>query len=337
MSHLSPTPMKLTLLSLIIALPLTMAACVDSNTSASADKDDAASREGADEHTERAAHDEGTGKEHEERGHVTLSAEQIEAGGIGLAQAGPATIRETLPLYGIIAPNAERVLDVAARFPGVIRTVSRRIGEPVRQGETLATVESNESLQTYAVVAPLSGVVTSRSANPGEQTGEKVLFKVADLSTVWVELALFSRDVAKVRVGQSVRVSSADAGLEAEGIVIYVAPFGQSTNQTLTARVQLDNPDRRWAPGLYVSADVTLSRSTVPLAIHAKALQSIEEIPVVFVRNAQGFESRPVRLARTDGEISEVLEGVTAGEIYATHNSFILKSELGKSSAAHED
>ena len=104
---------------------------------------------------------------------------------------------------------AERVREMAARYPGAIRDVARKIGDAVRQGETLATVESNESLQTYAVVAPLAGVITARNANPGEQTGDKALFTVADLSTVWVELSMFPRDVGKVRPGQTVRVRSA--------------------------------------------------------------------------------------------------------------------------------
>src|SRR5262245_56929089 len=95
---------------------------------------------------------------HEDK--VSLTADQIKEADIGLAQAGPATIHERLPLYGVIAPNAERVRDVAARFPGVIRSVGKRVGDSVKQGEELATVESNESLQTYAVVAPLAGVVT---------------------------------------------------------------------------------------------------------------------------------------------------------------------------------
>jgi len=71
---------------------------------------------------------------------------------------------------------------VAARFPGAIRSVAKKIGDTVREGEALATVEANESLQTYAVTAPLSGVIIARNANPGEQTGDKTLFTVADLS-----------------------------------------------------------------------------------------------------------------------------------------------------------
>lgn len=267
---------------------------------------------------------------------IALSPEQIRTAGIVIAQAGSAVIRQTLPVYGTIAPDAERVREVGARFPGIIRSVRSKVGDTVRAGETLATVESNESLQTYAVVAPIGGVVTVRQANPGEQTGDKALFTVADLSKVWAELALFPRDRAKVRVGQTVRVASTDAGLHAEGPVVYVAPFGSSSNQTLTARVRLENAERRWAPGLYVNAEVTLGEASVLLAVRNEALQSLEGLPVVFVQGDEGFEPRPVRIGRTDRQWSEVLEGLERGAHYASANSFILKAELGKGEAAHD-
>jgi cobalt-zinc-cadmium efflux system membrane fusion protein len=267
---------------------------------------------------------------------IALSSEQIRTAGIVIAQAGSAVIRQTLPVYGTIAPDAERVREVGARFPGIIRSVRSKVGDTVRAGETLATVESNESLQTYAVVAPIGGVVTVRQANPGEQTGDKALFTVADLSKVWAELALFPRDRAKVRVGQTVRVASTDAGLHAEGPVVYVAPFGSSSNQTLTARVRLENAERRWAPGLYVNAEVTLGEASVLLAVRNEALQSLEGLPVVFVQGDEGFEPRPVRIGRTDRQWSEVLEGLERGAHYASANSFILKAELGKGEAGRD-
>lgn len=162
------------------------------------------------------------------------------------------------------------------------------------------------------------------------------MFTVADLSKVWAELALFPRDRAKVRVGQTVRVASTDAGLHAEGPVVYVAPFGSSSNQTLTARVRLENAERRWAPGLYVNAEVTLGEASVLLAVRNEALQSLEGRPVVFVQGDEGFEPRPVRIGRTDRQWSEVLEGLERGAHYASANSFILKAELGKGEAAHD-
>lgn len=311
---------------------ITLAACGKDATPS----DEAATRStenghDSEKHAENAGHD-----EHEEGGPIKLSAKQLEAAGIEVVGAAPASIRESMPLYGIITPNAERVRQVSARFPGVIHSVSRKVGDTVREGETLAVVESNESLRSYPVTAPLSGVVTERNANPGEQAGEKPLFTVADLSSVWVELSLFPRDVSKVRVGQSVRVKGTDTSLAADGKVVYVAPFGSTANQTLSARVLLDNAERRWAPGLNVTAEVTLAQTTVPLAIRSSAVQNLESRDVVFVLDDDGFEPRPVRLGRTDGEMTEVAEGLAAGERYAAANSFILKAELGKGSAEHE-
>lgn len=318
---------------LTACLALAVSACGGDDAS---EPEGAAKAEPADNH--EAGHDEeGHADEQSERPEdvVVLTDAQIKASGIELAQAGPAPVRQSLPLYGVIAPNAERVREVAARYPGAIRSVAKKVGDGVQQGETLAVVESNESLQTYPVVAPLTGVVTARNANPGEQTGDKPLFTVADLSTVWVEMSLFPRDVGKVRVGQTVRVQSSEAGLSADGRVVYVAPFGSTTSQTLTARVLLDNRERRWAPGLYVTAEVTLAEAQAPLAIRNEALQNLEGNTVVFVRTDRGFEARGVRLGRADSEHSEVLEGLAAGETYVARGSFILKAELGKGEAEH--
>lgn len=297
----------------------------------------------AGEHEEHGDHDEEHEGDHEEHadeegmtGPILLTPDQIRAASITVTAAGPATIRERLPLYGVIAPNAERVREITPRFPGVIRSVSKRLGDPVRQGETLATVESNESLQTYALAAPLSGVVTARNANPGEQTGERALFTVADLSTVWVEVALFPRDRSRVQVGQSVRVRSGETGEAADGKVVYVAPFGSASNQTLTARVLLDNADGRWAPGLYVTVDVTLAESAVPVAVRNEALQILDGRTVVFAEGPEGFQPLTVETGRSDSEATEIVKGLMPGDRYVVGNSFILKAELGKGEAEHE-
>lgn len=312
----------------VLVASLTLAGC------SANDPAPAAAAAGEKGHAESAEHE----HEHEGEGQVQLDGDQLKAAGIGLAEAGPASIRETLSVYGSIAPNAERVREVAARFPGVIRRIDKKIGDAVREGETLAMVESNESLRTYAVPAPIAGVVTERHANPGEQTGEKRLFTVADLSTVWVELSLFPRDRARVKVGQDVLVRSPDAGISATGRVVYVAPFGSSASQTQSARVQLSNADRKWAPGLYVSAEIVLSQSAAPLTIRNEAIQIMEGQSSVFIEEKAGeFRPVPVKIGRSDGEVSEVLSGVAAGQRYATANSFILKSQLGAASVEHED
>jgi cobalt-zinc-cadmium efflux system membrane fusion protein len=287
-----------------------------------------------------AGHDTEEDADHGEEGSsgvIKLTPQQLQSAAIKVASAGPATIRERLPLYGVVAPNAEHVREITPRFPGVIRSVTKRLGDAVRQGETLATVESNESLQTYALTAPLSGVVTARNANPGEQTGERALFTVADLSTVWVEVSLFPRDRSRVRVGQSVGVKSGETGHAADGKVVYVAPFGSASNQTLTARVLLDNTEGLWAPGLYVTVDVTLAETQVAVAVRNVALQTLDERTVVFTQGPEGFRPQPVEVGRSDDEATEIHSGLKAGDRYVADNSFILKAELGKGEAGDDD
>jgi cobalt-zinc-cadmium efflux system membrane fusion protein len=273
---------------------------------------------------------------HEEKHEIELTPEKIAKAGISIETAGPATVREVVSLYGTVAPNAERVRDIAARYPGTIRTISKKVGDRVKQGEALAVIESNESLQAYTVTSPLGGVVTARNANPGEQSGDKVLLTVADLSGVWVELSLFPRDAAKIRNGQAVRVKAADVVTAGDGAVIHVSPVGTSASQTRTARVLLDNKDNQWAPGLYVMAEVTLGETHVPVGVKAAAIQNLDGADTIFVRTEKGFEPRQAKLGRSDSDTSEVLEGLRAGESYATKNSFILKAEMGKGEAAHE-
>lgn len=268
---------------------------------------------------------------------IALTEAQIRASGITVEEAGPARVRETLVLYGTVAVNAERVREVTARYPGLVRTVTRRVGDAVRAGETLATVESNESLRTYPVTAPLSGVVIQRNINPGEYSGDRALFTVADLSTVWVELSIFPRDITRVHVGQTVRVKIPDSSSSADGRVVYVAAIGQAASQTLTARALLDNSDRRWAPGLYVSAEITLAEAHAAVAIRNDALQTLDGHPVVFVKSGEGFAPARVTLGRRDSGLTEIVSGLERGARYAAANSFILKAELAKGEAAHED
>lgn len=275
------------------------------------------------------------GDEEHAEGHIELSQEQIDRAGISLMTAASGSIRESLPAYGSIVVNAEQSQSVSARFDGVIRDVSKKAGDFVRKGETLATVEANESLKSYPIVSAMDGVITHRDANVGEQTADRALFKIEDLSSVWVELSVFPKDAAKVQPGQKAIIKSMDGTKNIEGEIIYIAPFGSNSSQTSLARVLIDNPDGFWKPGLFVSAAIVISEVAAPLVVRNEAIQVADGNTILFVKGGEGFEPRPVTLGRTDGEFTEVLSGLFESEVYVAQNSFILKSELGKEDAEH--
>jgi cobalt-zinc-cadmium efflux system membrane fusion protein len=320
-------------LYLIIGVVALLAGCSGKNDGpeASTSKGENKSDLANDEHAEHERND-----AHGEERVVHLTQDQIERARIEIAIAAPATIREQITLYGTIVPNSERVRVVGARFPGVIGQVHKRVGDPVKRGERLATVESNESLKSYDVVASLSGVITERNANEGEQAREAALFTIADLSSVWAEIALFPRDVSKVRIGQTADVANSEGTVSSEGRVVYIAPLGTRANQTLSARVLLENKDGRWAPGLYVSVNVNIGETLAEVVVKNAAIQTLQDQSVVFVKTLEGFEARSVRLGKSDSKATQVLAGLKAGEEYAAENSFILKSELGAASAEHD-
>ncbi|HLF10944.1 MAG TPA: efflux RND transporter periplasmic adaptor subunit [Gammaproteobacteria bacterium] len=269
-------------------------------------------------------------------GRTTIAADVAATAGIQTAVAGPGIIEESLPLYGVIGPDVTRVREVKARFPGVIRSVSRQIGDPVRAGDALATIESNESLQTYTVMAPIAGVITQRHAEPGEQAGgDDELFEIADFSRVWAELSVFPRDRARVREGHNVALS-AEGGAAATGTVSYLSPVGNRASQTLTARVELDNSDGRWTPGQFVEGRVTLAATPADLVVPLAALQTFREFDVVFARVDDTYEVRMLDLGRRDDLYVEVLGGLARGTVYVTANSYLVKADIEKSGASHD-
>ncbi|MEI9988616.1 MAG: efflux RND transporter periplasmic adaptor subunit [Rhizomicrobium sp.] len=268
---------------------------------------------------------------------VAMSADTARDSGIAIETAGPAAIGETVTLYGTIKPNAEREQELRARYPGVVRLVNKRPGETVARGETLVTVESNESLQTYGIASPIAGSVLERHANPGESVGsDTVLMKVADLGTVWAEFAVFAHDLGRVRPGLNVRVSGSDTGQVAHSTIAYVAPAGSADSQTVAARAVLDNADGRWVARQFATADVVLSEVQASVAVNPAALQNVHGKVVVFVRTAQGFQARGVTIGKRSGDAVEVTQGLRAGERYASANSYIIKADLLKGEAEEE-
>ncbi|TDR44931.1 cobalt-zinc-cadmium efflux system membrane fusion protein [Tahibacter aquaticus] len=325
------TPLKQILL---LSAALVLAACGNAAAPPPAQKEHAHGAAGAHGKDEATAENAGDG-DHAEA--IVLSAEARQAAGLVIAAAGPATLVESLPLYGVVKPNAERMRSVGARFPGVVRSVAVKVGDAVRQGQALASVESNESLQVYTTTSPLAGVVTERLTNPGEQAENAPLFTIADLSTVWIELSLFPRDRGRVQLGQDVRVSATEGELSGQGKLVFVSPLGSGATQTVTARVLLDNAQGQWAPGLYVRAEVVVGRSEVALAVPVAALQELDEGGLsVFVDSSSGLQPRPVKTGRNDGRFVEILGGIAAGENVVGEGSFVLKAEQGKGGAEHD-
>ncbi|MBY0406358.1 MAG: efflux RND transporter periplasmic adaptor subunit, partial [Rickettsiales bacterium] len=256
--------------------------------------------------------------------------------GIETQEAGSATIREIVTLKGRVALNPNATANVKARFPGVIKEVRKALGDLVNAGDVLAEVESNESLQVYAVKSPISGVVLHRDASVGEVAADAPLFTIADLSNVWAEFHVFQRDMDKIIAGQKVRVRGVEGRAETFGTINSLLPVTEASSQTVVARVTVDNAQGNWRSGMTVRGDVVVNERDVPLAVKASALQRFRDATVVFAQVGDIYEVRMLELGANDGEWVEVLKGIKPGTRYVTENSFLIRADIEKSGASHD-
>ena len=250
----------------------------------------------ADAHAEEGEH--GDHDDHGKEGFVELTPEQLKNANVGIEEAGPAKIMTTLPVYGKVAPNEETLAHVMPRFPGIVKAVRKRLGDAVERGEVLAQIESNESLKTYDVVSEVKGTVIHKDIALGEFVkDEKMIFTVADLSTVWIDLSIFRQDFDMLRVGQRVDLHAGEGHVTGEehieAKVDYISPYGSEGSQTMLARCVVPNPKGELRPGLFVDGEVITGEVEVPVAVKSGAIQTLENKNVVFV--AEGDSVRGAR------------------------------------------
>lgn len=194
-----------------------------------------------------------------------------------------------------------------------------------------------ETMARYEIRSPLDGVVLERNVTVGEAvTADEDIFSLGDLSAVWVDISVYAKDLGTVKVGQRATVVSTDLGAEASGQVSYMGPLVGQDTRTAVARIVLPNSGSQWRPGLFVTVRLVRDSTTIPLVVAAEAIQTFRDWQVVFVKYGDWFEARPLELGRSDGQWVEVLSGLTAGDQYASANSFAVKAEIGKLGATHD-
>ena len=270
-------------------------------------------------------------------GRTTIAAKIADESGIRVAPAQAGTIADEHEVQGLLTPVEGRVANIAARFPGPIRRLAANVGDRVQAGQTMATVESNLSLTTYAVTSPITGVVLARHATVGSVAGEgATLFEVADLSTLWVDLHIFGADAQHIVPGVPVTVTRLSDGATVQTTLERVLPGIATASQSTVARATLENADGLWRPGSAVKARITVEQQPAALVVPVAALQTFRDWEVVFVRVGDTYEVRPVELGKRDARQVEVLSGLNAGDQVVVEQSYLVKADIEKSGASHD-
>ncbi|MEH6345045.1 MAG: efflux RND transporter periplasmic adaptor subunit [Bermanella sp.] len=266
-------------------------------------------------------------------GRVEIKADIAQKAGITTQKVGAGEINQTLTVYGKAVADTSKISHIEARFPGIIKRVNVSIGDKVKKGQVLATIESNESLNRYNVTAPFSGTITARHAAQGEQSEDQALFTLANFDSVWAEFQIFPTQSQRIAAGQDVVVSLGDRQISTTLKHLIPSTNGQPF---MIARALLDNSNGQWTPGLLVEGKVTVKKVSTPLLVSNKAIQTFRDWQVAFIKVGNEYEIRPLTLGLSDDHNTQVLSGLKAGDEYVVENSYLIKADLEKSGASHD-
>jgi membrane fusion protein, heavy metal efflux system len=198
-----------------------------------------------------------------------------------------------------------------------------------------------ETLRRQELRAPIAGRIAERRVELGSLVGregqESELFVIVDLSEVWAELAVSPADLASIREGQEITIAASMDAEPSPATIMFVSPLLDKDTRSARVVASVDNAARKWRPGSFITAEIPTDEAAAAVVVPKTALQSLKGESVVFVRTAEGFEARAVALGRQDARLTEVTSGLAVGDRIATANTFILKAELGKAEADHDD
>ncbi|TVV75473.1 efflux RND transporter periplasmic adaptor subunit [Sphingomonas solaris] len=267
----------------------------------------------------------------ESREAATLNAEtEAAAARAGLAQA---TLRREQRLFAArVSPERDLI---EARTAATEANIALRLAR--QQRAAAGGGRSAGGLNRIAIVSPIAGQVIARNALLGQTVAaDAELFRVANLSTVSLSLALTAADAGRVRPGARVEVTA--PGRTGTARVRFVSPVLDETSRMVPVIATLPNPAGQWRVGEMVTAAVLIEGGPGPstIAVPTTAVQSVEDAPTVFVRTATGFRAVPVKLGARNGNMVAITQGLAGRETIAAANSFTLKAELGKAGASHE-
>lgn len=266
--------------------------------------------------------------------HVNFTGQAVSAGARLLTIYSPmlVTAQEELllakRLEGDVAGGAA---DARANAASLLASARRRLAYwDVPAGEIAGIERTGEVQRAITLLAPVDGFVVEKLVLQGQRVmAGDALYRIADLSTVWVEGEVFERDLPSVRLGQDVRVElDALPGRTRAGRITYVYPTLNPETRTSRVRVALANPGVLLKPGMYATLSWRGAGVVTALSVPRTAVISTGQRHLVFVRRTDGMlEPRIVQVGSSTTERIEILSGLAAGDTVVKSATFLLDAE----------
>lgn len=240
------------------------------------------------------------------------------------------TAQEELILAARLVANAPegRALDNAR---DLLASSRRRLAYwDISDEEVRRIEESGEPSKTLTLHSPATGIVVEKNVVEGDRIAPGMtVYRIADLSRLWVEAEVFEKDLSRVAEGQEAVVTfEAYPGRDFIGRVTYVHPTVSVQSRTARIRLELANEDGSLRPGMYANIALEGLPTAPTLIVPRSAVIATGERELVFVRSEDGaLVPRNVRTGRTSGRSIEILQGVEEGEMVVSSAAFLVDAE----------
>ncbi|MHB1298328.1 MAG: efflux RND transporter periplasmic adaptor subunit [Gemmatimonadaceae bacterium] len=266
--------------------------------------------------------------------YVNFTGQAVAAGEPLLAIYSPmlVTAQEELLLARRLETDvAAGAAEVRTNAASLLSSARRRLAYWDVPPADIAQVERiGEVQRTLTLRAPVSGHVVERDVQQGQKVmaGEE-LYRIADLSTIWVEGEVFERDLSAVRLGQEVRAEfDALSGRVRTGRITYIYPTLNPETRTSRVRVALTNPEMQLKPGMYATLIWRGAGVVSALSVPRTAVISTGQRDLVFVKRPDGMiEPRVVVLGVSTSDRIEILSGLALGDTVVKSATFLLDAE----------
>ena len=253
-----------------------------------------------------------------------------------LVSASGDPVRSGQALLEFYSPDialAEQDYVLARQVSGALAqgAISRLANLNVPAEEIARLRRTGRANRTAAIVSPMSGVVMEKTAVRGMRFASgDALYRIADLSAVWVLAEVFEQDLALVHAGQDATVTiAAYPGTDFRGKVTFVYPTVNPATRTVKIRVEVANADMLLKPDMYATVGIAAAVATgQALAIPDSALLDTGKAQVVLVERTPGhFEPHAVTVGRRADGYAEIASGIASGDRVVVGANFLIDAE----------
>jgi cobalt-zinc-cadmium efflux system membrane fusion protein len=178
----------------------------------------------------------------------------------------------------------------------------------------------------FSLNSPIDGIVVERNATVGASVGTDAnLFKIIDLSRVWIDANVFEKDLQQVKPGQEVKLTvTAFPGSTFSGRVILINSVVDPDTRTVKVRTEVPNPDGRLKPDMFANVQIVTALNRTAISIPQSAVLNDEGKTIVFVADGGEYKKRQVQAGIQNNDRVEIVDGLNAGDKVVVKGNYLL-------------